>query len=127
VASPSLTGPRTDRLESLLRHPLLDLIEPPNLWRHWLARAGYAGTVPAPRLTFEGVQVMYAAAARGLGRALGMRPLVDPFLADGRLAIANERCVKIAGAYYLAATPEMRRQRSVQALWRWLVAEAKHC
>jgi LysR family glycine cleavage system transcriptional activator len=125
VAAPALASKIAPDLESLLRQPLLDLVEPPNLWHEWLARAGHKGPVPAPRLVFEGVHVLYEAAARGLGIALGVQPLVDPFLADGRLAVALDRPLPLPGSYFLAATPEMRHQRSVQTLWTWLIAEAK--
>jgi LysR family glycine cleavage system transcriptional activator len=126
VAAPGLVGATAEprSLEALLAHPLLDLADPPDQWSAWLANAGYGGAIPRARLIFDGIQVMYEAAARGLGIALGVPPVVDGFLADGRLDVAFALTLPTGGAYYVAATPAMRRQPAVHALWRWLAEEA---
>jgi DNA-binding transcriptional LysR family regulator len=62
--------------------------------------------------------------AQGLGLALGVPPLVNAFLAGGRLKQVNERSYPMTGAYYVAALPQFRRHEAVQIFWRWLVAEA---
>lgn len=116
--------PGPARLDDLGDYRLLDLIHPANHWDDWLARAGYTGTLPTERVTFDCAQVMYEAAAGGLGVALAARPLVDPFLAGGRLRKAFDLTLPTTGSYYLVALPAARRQRAVQTVWRWLVAEA---
>jgi LysR family transcriptional regulator, glycine cleavage system transcriptional activator len=115
--------PRT--VADLAGHRLLELINPADQWADWLALAGYRGPAPTERVLFDGAQVLYEAAARGMGVTLGVPPLVDPFLANGRLDIAFDLSLPMPGAYYIAAQPDIRRQPAVQRLWRWLVAEAE--
>ncbi|GGF39143.1 LysR family transcriptional regulator [Aliidongia dinghuensis] len=126
VSAPRLADgrPVPRSVADLAGHRLFELVHPANQWADWLALAGYRSPIEAERAAFDGAQVMYEAAARGLGVALGVRPLVDPFLADGRLEIAFDLSLPLAGSYYVVAQPEVRRQRAVQTLWRWLVAEA---
>jgi LysR family glycine cleavage system transcriptional activator len=112
------------RVEDIVDHRLLEVIDPPGQWQELLTGAGYDGPLPSTRTTFDSAVVLYEAASQGLGLALGMRPLVDPFLARGRLTIAMEITVPMSGAYYMVATPEARRHKAVQILWRWVAAEA---
>lgn len=112
-------------LEELSDYRLLDLTYPDHHWDEWLAKASYRGRPPEERVTFDCAQVMYEAAARGVGIALAVRPLVDPFLSSGRLKVAFDLTLPTSGSYYLAALPEARRQRTVQTVWQWLASEAE--
>ncbi|MBE0594500.1 MAG: hypothetical protein IH616_19090 [Gemmatimonadales bacterium] len=67
--------------------------------------------------------MMYEAAASGLGIAIGIRPLVDPFLKSGRLVPLHERTVRLAGGHYVAALPAMMHEPPVRAFWRWILEE----
>jgi LysR family glycine cleavage system transcriptional activator len=116
------TGPT--RLEELGDYRQLDLLYPVHHWDDWLSRTSFSGPAPRERITFDCAQVMYEAAAGGVGVALAVRPLVDPFLASGRLKVAFDLTLPTAGSYYLAALPSARRQRTVQTVWQWLAAEA---
>jgi len=103
LTAPSLASgmPLPQKLEDLCGHRLLDLTDPPNQWDEWLAFAGYRGPRPDHRLTFDSYQVMYEAAAQGLGVTLGAHPLVDPFLEDGRLRCAFDLHLPMSGSYYV--------------------------
>lgn len=125
VCAPQMmAGPQLPRHPGeLCDYPLLELAHPANQWREWLRQAG----LPPPRrepMCFDSAQVMYEACAQGLGIALGVPPLVDSFLASGRLRMPFERSYPMSGAYYVAALPQFRRHEAVQILWRWLVSEA---
>jgi LysR family glycine cleavage system transcriptional activator len=111
-------------LQDLSEYRLLDLTYPGHYWDNWLERAGYRGPLPDERVTFDCAQVMYEAAARGVGITLAVRPLVDAFLATGRLKKAFDLSLPTLGSYYLVASPDARRQRPVQTVWNWLAAEA---
>jgi LysR family transcriptional regulator, glycine cleavage system transcriptional activator len=126
VSAPRLAGGRAGpaRLDELPGYRLLDLVYPARQWESWLERAGYSGPLPAERMTFDCGLVMCEAAALGLGLAIGGRPLVDSYLASGRLQRAFDLSFPAPGAYYLVALPSVRRQRRTQLLWQWLVAEA---
>ncbi|MDR3417072.1 MAG: LysR substrate-binding domain-containing protein [Nevskia sp.] len=124
VSAPALADgrPPPRRIEEIAAYPLLELAHPPNQWERWLSDAG-SPAAPLRRQLFDSAQVAYEAAAQGLGLALGVPPLVDTFIAGGRLRQLFEPALPMSGAYYVAALPEFRRHEAVQTLWRWLVAE----
>lgn len=115
--------PTTPR--ELARHRLLEPLQPANLWKTWSTLAGVSVDPAQERQYFDSMQVMYEAAARGLGLAIGVRPLVDPFLAEGRLVAAWPGTVPLPGGYHIAALPFMRREPSVRRFWQWIVDEAE--
>jgi len=105
-------------------HRLLEVLDPPGQWQEWLMGVKYDGPLPSTRTSFDSAVVLYEAASQGLGLALGMRPLIDPFLAEGRLTVAIDSTVPMSGSFYMVATPDARRYKAVQLLWRWIAAEA---
>ncbi len=125
VCAPRLADGRAPprSLAELASHRLLDPGKPASSWDRWLSEAGYRGAAP-DCMPFDSLQVMYEAAAQGLGVALGVAPFVDRFLDGQRLQIAIDLALPMEGAYYIAALPEMRRQPAVQQVWRWLLKEA---
>ena len=96
----------------------LDLAGQTGLWRRHVA-------APASGIVFDGIQPMYEAAAAGLGLAHGLHPLVEPYLASGRLIELAWIGRRVAGAYALVATPAALRLRKVAALRDWLTAETE--
>jgi len=111
-------------IEDLRGHRLLEPLQPPELWSTWLKVQGLDVLLDNERSYFDSVQVMYEACALGLGVAIGIRPLVEPFLVNERLVRPLQGSVVLPGAYYIAALPAMRRERAVRAFWNWLVEEA---
>ena len=103
---------------------VLDLTNPPHQWEEWLALAGFTPDCLGERVAFDSAYVMYEAAARGLGVALGVPPLVDPYIADGRLEIAIGLSLPMSGSYYVATLPDLRAQKSVRRFCNWLLVEA---
>jgi LysR family glycine cleavage system transcriptional activator len=123
VAAPTLLDAPLPTLQDLALYPLLDLTDPGEIWPEWLQAAGYLGAQPRAKFLFDSIEVMYQAAAAGIGLALGLRPIVGPFLADGRLHIAFAQRYEMAGAYYVAATKETLRHTAARKLWRWIGEE----
>jgi LysR family transcriptional regulator, glycine cleavage system transcriptional activator len=123
VASPALIETPLADFGDLAAHPLLDLTDPGEIWPEWLRMAGYDGELPRRKFLFDSIEVMYQAAAAGVGLALGMRPIVDPFLAAGRLRIALTLTQTVPGAYYVAATKRTLRHAAARQLWRWIGAQ----
>ena len=123
VCAPALLGKGRQRLVALKGARLLETLVPPSIWQVWLDQTGEAITESSERLYFDSAQVMYEAAAHGMGVALGIRPLVDPYLRDGRLVQATPRNIGLPGGYYVAALPSMLKEPAVRAFWQWLVAQ----
>ena len=63
----------------------------------------------APGLRFDTLQMTFDAAVRGLGVALGRRPLVDAELAAGTLVKLWEPEVPCESAYWLVSSKSKRR------------------
>lgn len=123
VCAPTLLGKGRQRLVALRGARLLETLVPPSIWQVWLDQTGEAVTESSERLYFDSAQVMYEAAAHGLGVALGIRPLVDPYLRDGRLVQATSRSITLPGGYYVAALPSMLKEPAVRSFWQWLVEQ----
>ncbi len=118
VGAPGLvdgrTAPGVPRATSV---PLIELAGQPRFWPDRIPGA-------RPSLTFDGLQAMYEAAASGLGLAPGAHPLVEPYLASGRLVELPAFGRTPFGAYRLVATRQALRGRQVAALRDWLLREA---
>lgn len=111
------------RLDQLGHYPLLELIHPANQWMEWLSLQGLPLPQREPQC-FDSAMVMYEAVAQGLGIALGVSPLVDAFIDQGRVSRIFTASHAVSGGYYVAALPEFRRHEAVQIFWQWLTAEA---
>lgn len=126
VCAPALAAglPPAPSGQVLAGHRLLEAMRPPRLWSTWSALAGVPLDPDQPRQRFDSVQVLHEAAARGLGLAVGLRPLVAPCLAEGRLVSAWPGTVTLPGAVHIVALPALRRDASVRRFWQWAVQEA---
>jgi len=76
---PVLQGPR-----DLLGQRLIGTHHQPAFWREWFAAAGMEASPPGWR-SFDTLHLVYEAAAAGMGVALGIEPIVRPFIEAGRL------------------------------------------
>jgi len=124
VAAPrllALSGP-IQAPADLARHRLLEVEWPADLWARWAAAMDVTPPLAAERYPTQAL--LFEATAAGLGLALGVSPLVDRFLADGRLQSCLEP-VRLAGGYRLLRRDDHAGRRDdVTALADWLHAEA---
>jgi LysR family glycine cleavage system transcriptional activator len=124
-APAAVTGPDALRHPAdLARATLVHVIPYPDDWRRWLQAAGVAGLDPERGPKLETADLAYAAAASGLGVAIGRGPLVAPLLARG--ALVRPFAIELPGdlAYY-CIHPEGRGDLpKVRAFRDWVLAEA---
>jgi LysR family glycine cleavage system transcriptional activator len=119
VASPALARQlRTPR--DLVRLPWLHLMSYPRAFRDWLAAAGVPDGASPRNLSLNGAELVYRAAAGGLGVAMASSVLVAPYLEDGRLVRPFAHTANIAGAYYLVHRADDAREPAIAALCRFL-------
>ncbi len=89
-------------------------------WEEWLAEAGVTG-VPGKRgPVFDASNEVLAAAANGMGVALGRTPLVESDLAAGRLVEPFDRRIRSPGQYWLVAPSATADRPPLRALRTWL-------
>jgi LysR family transcriptional regulator, glycine cleavage system transcriptional activator len=126
VCAPGLM-PTTRKVtaEALDRFTVLSVVPVLGLWDDWFKAVGVGGYRPRRIKTFDNVQVLYEAAAAGMGLALGGTHLVDPYLASGRLVQAFDApAVAAKSGWYLVYRPRDRNWAPLHALSDLLFEEA---
>jgi DNA-binding transcriptional LysR family regulator len=126
VAHPSLRIAKLDAT-TLARHVLLEFDGPrrPMLrWADHLGALGLADARPRGVLRFNQYDQVVQAALAGRGLALGRHALVEPMLADGRLAtIGKNGASRASGyAYFLDQADDVPRN-DVRAVIDWICEE----
>jgi LysR family glycine cleavage system transcriptional activator len=126
VCAPGLTHPsRKATAEALDRFTILSVVPVLGLWDDWFKAVGLCGYRPRRVKSFDNVQVLYEAAAAGMGLALGGTHLVDPYLASGRLVKAFDApAVTAKSGWYLVYRPRDRGWPPLRALSDLLFDEA---
>lgn len=128
VCSPSLLADASSPLSEpgdLRRHTLLhdeSAAGRPGVpaWSDWLQAAG-AGGVDADRgPVFASIYLAQEAAVAGHGVALGIAPLVEEDLRQGRLVRPFDHALDNAYAFWLIHRDEARPRHAVEAFCRWL-------
>lgn len=107
----------------ILRYPLLGCTTRPEFWRDWLRATGVTDDPPM-RHTFDNFNMLYQAAANGLGIAIGLDVLLQPFLDEHQLVPIFDSSVKLAKGIYLGCREIDCMRRPVRTFCEWLDAEA---
>jgi LysR family glycine cleavage system transcriptional activator len=125
VCSPSLLRENTSLAgpKHLVRFPLLGSKTRPELWRNWLQAAGIDEEPPVKYL-FDNFHMLYRAASDGLGVALGLDVIVNPYLDEGRLIRLFDVSFTLPNGIYVVCRKVDRTRRPVCTFRDWLVAEA---
>ncbi|HEX2891829.1 LysR substrate-binding domain-containing protein [Vineibacter terrae] len=110
--------------QDLRQHALLGVSQPRGFWRRWCAEAGLPPFRPVRTLRFDGLHLLYEAAAGGLGVALAFDDLVQPYLDDGRLVEPFGTSFVPQESWWLLHRARDARSRGVTAVRRWLKAQA---
>lgn len=115
-------------VEDLPRHQLLHLEESYRIrigWKEWLHQNGVEGPEIDHDLVFTDLAMLFQAAMRGQGIALGWRHLVAGALADGTMVRPVENLYRSGLGLYLVA-PEGGPMKWAATVFRdWLLEEAK--
>lgn len=114
-----------ERPEDVLGWPLLVQASRRDAWEQWFALAGMAETPPAPSASFDHFMMLAQAAAAGTGIALVPRFLVEPELAEGKLASPLPIALRGERAYYLVYPADRPMKPALSQFRAWLLAEAK--
>jgi LysR family transcriptional regulator, glycine cleavage system transcriptional activator len=132
VCSPSLIAQSEAPLreiDDLERHTFLDqgdleygasLVD----WSLWLRAVDRPGLRPARRVTFSQYDAVIAAALAGQGVAIGRLPIIDEYLADGRLIAPFASAHASTKGYVLMESGRVALKPAARAFCDWLVAEA---
>lgn len=132
VCSPGLVRDKSRPLATptdLRLHTLLEVAVPrgssmPLEWDSWLPAMGLADMRPAAKLSFSNYDEAITAALSGQGVALGRWPLIDGLLRSRKLVAPFKPAIASPRAYFLIVGPGAHARPEVQALERWLLAQA---
>jgi LysR family glycine cleavage system transcriptional activator len=72
-------------IDDLVKHRILGVRSPPDIWPQWLYSVEYTGPAPVIAAFYDTNQLSYEAAACGLGVTLAVPLLANRYLEDGRL------------------------------------------
>ena len=98
-------GKRPGRPRDLSRHTLIGSHHQPDFWPEWFRLSGLAFT--GERYTsFDNLQLVYEAAVSGMGIAIGLDPVVRPYLDSGRLARLWPEAVTLSRSFHLVHRPD---------------------
>jgi LysR family glycine cleavage system transcriptional activator len=127
VASRSLLSveSRSRSPDALARLPLLGIKGQPELWTEWLGKAGVEADVRVVQ-EFDTPDLLYRAAACGLGVALGIDILIQPYLESGQLIRLFGAQFSLDDGYYLVGRTGDIPRAPVVKFRDWLRRQAVH-
>lgn len=100
--------------------PLIHVTSVSEDWVRWAAASGRKLSSARQGLRFDTLQMAFDAAARGLGVAIGRRPLVDAELEAGRLVALWMPEVPCETAHWLVSVEKKANEPAVEALRTWI-------
>ena len=103
--------------------PLLGIKGQPELWPEWFRNAGLDSPVRMHQ-EFDNLDLLYRAAVCGLGIALGLDVLVQPYLDDGKLMRPFNSQVRLSKSYCIVCQTADLSRRPVSRFRDWLRAQA---
>lgn len=120
VTSPALAARLADKDPS--EAPLIRVTTVAEDWAQWARRTGRVLNETQAALSFDTLLLAYDAASRGLGVALGRRPLVDAELAAGTLVALWGPPIQADTGYWLISAENRAGDPAIQAFRAWMTA-----
>ena len=126
VCSPKLRrhGPGLRHPRDLTHYRIIHVVGEPENWQMWLHAAGVEGQSLDQGLQFDLHMMATQAAIDGIGVALGLSPMVDDALADGRLVRPFDTEIPARDAHYVVTPLRVEIRPQVEAFRQWLLNEA---
>lgn len=121
VCAPRLAkGISTIPMEEITRLTLIQSSQASDSWQRWGDLASIDLNSPPKELWLDDYMQILRAAEQGLGLALGLFPLITPWIKAGRLALPWEVDIPVAESYYLIHRPEDGQRPEILAFINWL-------
>lgn len=127
VCSPSLRQsiPVDDEVELLGHAPLIHVTTVREDWRSWFEARGIAPPSNERAIRVDTIQLAAEGAMRGLGIAMGRKPLIDEYLVQGSLLEIAGPAIPADTSYWLVGT-QLAFDRPETKLFRaWILQELR--
>jgi len=102
---------------------LIEILGYENNWHRWMRSFAPGCPAPVPAVTVDGLIIAIEMACRGEGIILGRRPMIDTYLADGRLVRLMEGA-SLFSPYFLAMQASPSRIQAARHLADWMCQSA---
>jgi DNA-binding transcriptional LysR family regulator len=89
-------------------------------WQLWLSAVGVNGPEPGRGALFTDLGILLEAAASGLGVALCLARVAEPFIARGQLVPLFDQAVPSPHTYHALVDAETAQRPEVTAFTDWL-------
>lgn len=97
----------------------------PDDWEEWTRAHGLAPPPPGDLIVFDAIEQALQVAESGHGLAMGRRPVVDDWLARGRLVAPFGAADPTGAAYYLCRPADLAPTAAGRRVERWLTETAE--
>ncbi|HEY0522643.1 MAG TPA: LysR substrate-binding domain-containing protein [Stellaceae bacterium] len=124
VCSPALADEMLRTPHDLEHCTLLGSSQIPELWPTWLRAAGQQPLGRYRYVAYDNLQLLYEAAATGLGVAIAVDVMARPLLASGRLAEPFSLRTKLSRSYYVICRATDTARLPIHNFRMWLLEEA---
>jgi LysR family glycine cleavage system transcriptional activator len=125
IAKPGLLDDDIDLATALKKVRLILNAGHREEWREWAQAHGLEPPAVDNALVVDGTEQILQAAAGGLGLGIGRRPMVDAWLAEGRLAAPFGTADEGTAGYFLVYPEEGELTVPARRVGRWLVGLTK--
>jgi LysR family transcriptional regulator, glycine cleavage system transcriptional activator len=113
-----------DKLNEVVKYPLIESAHEPELWSGWLRAAGLAHAPAHQMIHFDNLQLCYEAALNDLGIAIGLDVFSEPYLRERKLVRPFKVQFTPQKQFYAVCRPHDRDRPAVNMLMKWLMQEA---
>ncbi len=110
-------------VESVAGCDLIEILGYENNWHRWMRSFAPGRMAPVPAVTVDGLIIAIELACRGEGVILGRRPMIDTYLADGRLVRVLDGA-SLQSPYYLRLHSGASRYSAARRLADWMCQAA---
>ncbi len=128
VCSPGLLegGMKLNSPDDLSKVMLLHSIARPDDWAHWIGLAHASSVDPSSGAMFESSALSFEAALHDMGAAMGLRALVAPEIAAGRLVRPFEYTYRDGSSFYLVYSEKLADNIRIKRFCNWILKEASN-
>jgi len=112
-------------LELLQRVPLIGVTTVRGEWEAWCRARNVALPADQPAIRVDLLQLAAEGAMRGLGIALGRKPLIDEYLHDGSLVEVAGPPVAADTSYWLVGSPLTFERPEAKLFRTWILSELR--